>query len=478
MTGTVGNLSWKADTDRPNIVLMLADNIGFGDLGCYGSGGDLRGMPTPNLDDLAEKSLMLTQFFVEPGCTPSRAGLMTGRYSVRSGLNSIIVGGTPSTLQEGELTLAEICKENGYSTGMVGKWHLGEEEQSIPTRQGFDSYRVGILETTDATLYPQTMRRSGLSEDQIEAAQSHIWESNDDGSLRRVRPYDLAYRRHVEGDIADAATSFIKEKSAGDDPFFLYVGWSHVHYPEGAHRDFENRSSSGPYGDMLMEHDHRVGQVVAAVEAAGIRDNTIIIYLSDNGPVQNQVISTDFKGSSPGPFRGEVGDVLEGSLRVPGMVSWPGNIPARKSNEMVSIHDFVPTIAGMLGSSLPDDRPYDGVNQWKFFVGESERSSRDHLITFIGGEIAAVRWKQWRIYPKQVIQSQTNPSSLGVCAYRVEGMGYPSVFHIERDPREEFNVVGTCAWVLGPYMKIVGNYITSIKEHPNPSTFSMTSFTH
>ena len=145
MSNSVGNLAWKADTERPNIVLMLADNIGFGDLGCYGSGGDLRGMPTPNLDDLADKSLMLTQFFVEPGCTPSRAGLMTGRYNVRSGLNSIIVAGTPSTLQAGELTLAEICKENGYSTCMVGKWHLGEEEQSIPTSKGFDPYRVAFL---------------------------------------------------------------------------------------------------------------------------------------------------------------------------------------------------------------------------------------------------------------------------------------------------------------------------------------------
>jgi len=476
MTNSAGNLAWKADTERPNIVLMLSDNIGFGDLGCYGSGGDLRGMPTPNLDDLAEKSLTLTQFFVEPGCTPSRAGLMTGRYSVRSGLNSIIVAGTPSTLQAGELTLAEICKENGYSTCMVGKWHLGEEEQSIPTSKGFDSYRVGILETTDATAYPTTMRRSGMTEEQIEASQAYIWESKDDGSLEAIRPYDLEYRRHIESDIADAATSFIAEKANGDDPFFLYVGWSHVHYPEGANADFIGRSSSGPYGDMLMEHDHRVGQVVAAVEAAGVMDNTIIIYLSDNGPVQQQVISNDFNGSSPGPFRGEVGDVLEGSLRVPGMVSWPGKIPARKSNEMVSIHDFVPTIARMLETELPQDRPYDGVDQWDFFLGNSESSNRNHLMSFLEGEVAAVRWKHWRVYPKQIVESQTNPSSLGVGAYRAEGMGYPALFNIERDPHEQFNVVGVCAWVLGPYMKIVGDYVASLHDHPNPPTFSMTSF--
>ena len=156
--------------ERPNVVLMLADNLGFGDIGAYG-GGAVLGTPTPSLDALAAEGLMLTQFFVEPGCTPSRAGLMTGRYSVRSGLNSIIVAGTPLTLKDEEFTIAELFKKHGYRTGMMGKWHLGQEAQSLPTNQGFDTYQVGILETTDGTLYPESMRRSGLSEAAIEQAQ-------------------------------------------------------------------------------------------------------------------------------------------------------------------------------------------------------------------------------------------------------------------------------------------------------------------
>ena len=139
--------------ELPNVVLMLADNLGFGDIGAYG-GGEILGTPSPNLDSLAADGLMLTHFFVEPGCTPSRAVLMTGRYSVRSGLNSIIVAGTPQTLKDEEFTIAELFKKNGYATGMMGKWHLGQEAQSLPTNQGFDSYGVGILETTDGTLYP------------------------------------------------------------------------------------------------------------------------------------------------------------------------------------------------------------------------------------------------------------------------------------------------------------------------------------
>ena len=152
---------------RPNVVVMLADNLGYGDLGCYGSGGIVRGMPTPNIDGLAADGLMLTQFFVEPGCTPTRAALMTGRHSVRAGLGSIIVAGTPSSLQADEFTMAELFKKNGYATGMVGKWHLGQETQSLPINQGFDTYKVGILETTDGTMYPESMRRTGMDEEAI-----------------------------------------------------------------------------------------------------------------------------------------------------------------------------------------------------------------------------------------------------------------------------------------------------------------------
>mgnify|MGYP001474312793 CR=1 FL=1 len=173
--------------ERPNVLLMLSDNLGYGDIGAHGSGGEIRGIPALKLDHLANDGLMLTQFFVEPGCTPSGAGLMTGRYSVRSGLNSIIVSGTPLTLPDGGFTVAELFKEHGYATGMVGKWHLGQEEQSWPTNQGFDEYRVRILETTDGTLYRESMRRTGMPESAIEKSQPRIWEPDDNGTLKPVR---------------------------------------------------------------------------------------------------------------------------------------------------------------------------------------------------------------------------------------------------------------------------------------------------
>jgi arylsulfatase A-like enzyme len=463
--------------DRPNVVLMLADNMGYGDLGAYGSGGEMRGMPTPRIDELAAEGLMLTQFFVEPGCTPSRAALMTGRHSPRSGLGSIIIAGTPLTLQGDEVTLAELFKSKGYATGIAGKWHLGAEPQSLPINQGFDEYHVGILETTDGTLYPDSMRRSGMPQSAIDAKQPWIWESfAGSDELRKVRPYDLEYRRQIEGDIAQASVDFITRQATAEAPFFLYVGWSQVHYPAWPHPDFAEKSGAGPFGDSVMELDHRTGQVLDAITDAGIEDNTIIIWLSDNGPAQTQATNVDFMGSSPGPFRGEVGDALEGSLRVPGMVRWPGRIPARKSNEMVSIHDFVPTLARIIGAELPDDRPIDGVDQSDFFLGKSAQSARESLITFIEGKIAAVRFREWRIYPRQFVGSLGNPSAMGLSAHRLDGSGFPGIFNIERDPRELWNVVGVEGWVLGEYLRLTGEYLATLEDHPNPPGFSMTKF--
>ncbi len=231
-----------AQDNKPNVVVMLADNLGYGDLGSYGSGGELRGMPTPRIDQLASEGLRLSQFFVEAGCTPSRAALMTGRYSPRSGLGGIIVDGTPATLQDKEVTMAELFKSKGYTTGMVGKWHLGAEQQSVPTSQGFDEYHVGIIQTTDSTLYPDSMKRAGMPQAAIDAAEAWIWESQTGTKvLKKERPFTLEYRRQIEADIAAASVDFIKRQSAAKRPFFLYVGWSNVHYPVLPHPDFEGK---------------------------------------------------------------------------------------------------------------------------------------------------------------------------------------------------------------------------------------------
>ena len=459
--------------ERPNVVLMLADNVGWGDVGAYG-GGEVRGMPTPSLDRLAAEGMQFTQFLVEPGCTPSRAGLMTGRYSVRSGLGTIIIGGTPSTLRSGEVTMAELFKSRGYATAMTGKWHLGAEEQSWPTRQGFDEYHVGVLETSDSTLYRRQMEAAGLPESEIAKVVPRIYESQSDGSLKVVREYTVEYRRQVEGDIAKASVDYIKSHARADKPFFLYVGWTNTHYPNVTSPEFTGKAGH-PYGDSMMELDFRTGQVLDAIKQAGIEDNTIVIWLSDNSASPTLTTPPDaYWGGNNGPFRGELGDPLEGSLRVPGMIRWPGRIKPGKNNQMVSIHDFVPTLAAIIGAELPLDRPYDGVDQSAFLLGKQEKSNRDHLISFVENEIAAVRWGKYRFYPKAFVGSLGNPSIEGLLGLKLEKAGGPDIYDIEADPREQNSLGGTHAWLFGPYMRIIAEYNQSLKMYPNPPGVSLT----
>jgi arylsulfatase A-like enzyme len=460
--------------DKPNVVIMLADNVGYGDIGAYGA-GQVRGMPTPRIDRLASEGLRLTQYLVEPACTPSRTALMTGRYSQRVGLSTVIIAGTPNTLQPGEVTLGELFKSRGYATAAAGKWHLGASEISWPTRQGFDEYHVGVLETTDGTLYRESMQRAGLPEAAIAAAEPYIWESEANGNLRRVRPYTIDYRRQVEGDIAKASVDFIERQAKAKQPFFLYVGFTHTHYPSRSAPEFTGKSRIGNYGDAIMELDYRTGQVLDAIKAAGVEDNTIVLWLSDNAAAPTQGPGED-RGGSNGPFRGELGDALEGSVRTIGMVKWPGRVAPRVSNEMVSVHDIFPTLAGLIGAKLPADRPIDGVDQGAFFGGKQPKSNRESLISFIGEEVAAVRWRNYRVYPKEFASSAGNPAMYGLAGARYEGNGFPAIFNIEADPREENNVVGTSAWVIGPYLKVIGEYLKTLEKDPNPKPVKLTEF--
>jgi arylsulfatase len=457
--------------DKPNVVLMLADNVGYGDIGAYG-GGAMRGMPTPVLDELAAEGMQMTQFLVEPGCTPSRAALMTGRYSVRSGLGTIILGGLRNTLQDEEFTLGEMFKSVGYETAIVGKWHLGFEEQSWPTRQGFDEYKLGVIETSESTLYRPNMERAGLDEAAISQVVPHIYESDARGDLKPVREYTTEYRRQIESDIADAAVDYIKRQSATGKPFFLYVGWTHTHYPSLTAPEFTGKSTHR-YGDAMMELDHRTGQVLQALEDAGIEEDTIVIWMSDNGASPDTAPWPD-KGGNNGPFRGELGDPMEGSIRTAGMIRWPGKIGPGKSNEMVAIHDVLPTLAAIVGAKLPDDRPYDGVDQSAFFLGEQSKSNREHLLTHVNNEVAALRWRHFRIYPKAYTGSFNNPSQEGMLGIQVEKNGGPDIFNIEMDPREEYSISGDNAWVVAQWLRLVAEYNQSLKKYPNPPGVTLT----
>jgi len=468
-----GSMAATQKTDRPNVVLMLADNVGWGDIGAYG-GGEMRGMPTPRIDSIAEEGLHMTQFLVEPGCTPSRAALMLGRYAGRAGLGTIIIGGTPNTLQADEITMAEMFKSQGYATGMIGKWHLGSEEQSWPTRQGFDEYHVGVIETTDGTLYRGHMERQNMPEEFIESVVPRVWESDAKGNMKPVREYTVEYRAQVEGDIAKASIDYIRQHAGWEKPFFLYIGWTHAHYPNVPASEFVGKAGH-PYGDAIMELDYRTGQVLDAIKEAGIEDNTIVIWASDNANGNSQTMPQGYIGANNGPFRGELGDALEGSLRVPGMIKWPGKIPVRKDNGMVSIHDFYPTLASIIGAKMPTDRAIDGIDQSDFFLGKQDDSNREHLITFVNNDLAAVRWRQYRMYPKPFVATFNNPRMEGAMGTRVISNELLHLYNIEMDPREQIVITADNAWVFRHYLRIIGEYKKSLEKYPNPEGVSLTN---
>ncbi len=334
---------------------------------------------------------------------------------------------------------------------------------------------VGVFESTDGTLYRESMQRSGLPEAAIAATEPWIWESDGNGNVKKVRPYTLDYRKQVEGDITNASVDFIQRQAKANNPFFIYIGFTYTHYPIRTAAEFEGKSRIGSYGDAIMELDYRTGQVLDAIKTSGVENNTIVLWLSDNAAAPTAGPS-DTRSGFNGPFRGELGDALEGSIRTVGMIKWPGKIAPRVSNEMMSVHDWFPTLAGFIGGKVPNDRPIDGIDQSAFIIGKQPKSNRESLITFIGEEVAAVRWRAYRIYPKEFIMTTGNPSMTGLAGHRAEGNGFPAIFNIEADPREEVNVVGTNAWVVGPYLKVIGEYMKSLEKYPNPKAVNLTVF--
>ncbi|MBK1879301.1 arylsulfatase [Pelagicoccus mobilis] len=463
--------------EKPNVVIMLADNLGYGDLSCYNGG--IRGkFQTPNIDQLASEGMRFTQFLVEPGCTPSRAGLLTGQYSIRSGMSLVIAPGDGGGLQPDDITIGTALKSVGYNTTYIGKWHLGPNAHSQPQNQGFDQWLYGFKGSTDSTQYNDSMLTTGAPEAFRKAAEVKLLEAKKPGgAAKAIGVYDINYRTQIEADIAEAAEDYIKKQAKKKDPFFLMIGWTRPHFPNDPHPDFEGSSGIGKYGDSVVELDARTGQVLKAIDDAGVRDNTIVIWISDNGATVTATVGDEIGHGSNGPFRGELGDAFEGSIRTAGMIRWPAKIQPSVSNEMISIHDFLPTLANVSGAELPNDRPYDGVDQTDWLTGEKAESNRDHLITFIGDRIAAVRWNQWRLYPMVVNAStDTNPVIAGYLGKAEETNGFPRIYNIEADPREmQDTLVSGNAWVLAMYSKLIAQYKATLKEYPNPPAPNMTN---
>jgi len=472
-----------ADT-KPNVVFILADNVGYGDLGPYG-GGILRGAPTPRADQLAREGLRLTQFLVEPSCTPSRAALMTGQYSIRNGLSLISLPEGPNQLSAKAYTMGQLFRDAGYATAIFGKWHLGENPQSLPAAHGFDEF-YGIPPNTSwsdsLTVSLATMTHSfDAPESALIEKGPWIMQQKAGGPMQRVKPFTPEVRAEIDDDLTDRSIEFMKRQVVAGKPFFLYLPFSMGHAPNYPSKRFAGKSRIGNYGDKMMEGDYHVGQVLDALKALKIENNTIVVFASDNGPSGWILRELGNLGSpdmgSPGPFRGELGEATEGSVRTFCFIRWPGHIaPNTTSYAMFSEMDFMPTFAAILGAKLPTDRPIDGVDQTAVLSGKSEKGGRESLLTFIGPDLVAVRWKQWRFYFKDMALTGTGQQMLGGLYTTSSPMYLPKVYNIEMDPHEDLDVGGNYVFMAGPAYKALEEYQRSLKKYPNPPAPKLTNF--
>ncbi|MCP5059219.1 MAG: arylsulfatase [bacterium] len=449
----LGGVAWLAiagvalaDERPPNIVLMLSDNLGFGEIGIYG-GGVLRGAPTPRLDQLAAEGLRLTNFNVEVECTPSRSALMTGRMPVRSGTWRAGTPGLPGGLPPWEITVAEMLADVGYDTAIFGKWHLGDSPGRYPTDQGFDEW-WGFPFSTNVATY-----RDHVGFDAEAATVPHLLEGRKGEAVSKVEPYTVENRPLIDERIVEKSVSYIQEHAGEEEPFFLFVSWSLVHHPYLPHPDFDGKSGNGAFSDVMVEHDHRVGQIVDAVEAAGIAENTIVLYLSDNGPdaAYYPVVSNS------GAYRGYLGSAFEGSVRTPMMARWPGHIePGSVSNEIVALIDLFPTLAKLAGGEVPDDRAFDGIDQSPLLLGETEKSARESVLFFSGRTLLAAKWRRFKIF-----MAGDDPAPRDRSWRRLWA---PRVFNVEQDPREEVDIGTSSLWILEPLMKKVYPFLFSVAQ--------------
>ncbi len=429
--------------NKPNVVLIFPDNIGMGEVNAYGG---VRGVPTPNIDKIGHEGIRLTNFNVEYSCTPSRIAILTGRYATRTGDDYF------SGITLWENTLAEQLKTAGYATAVFGKWDISNDNwlgKREPTYQGFDEW-YGIPETSHLSQFT-TMK--GFPKDR-EAP--YIWESVAGQMAQKVKPFDLATRRTVDREAAERSVNFIRKNAEKKKPFFLYYPMTQLHFPALPHPDKAGTTGAGDMGDAMADVDYNVGLILKELEKLGIEKNTIVIWCSDNGAEMRR----PWRGTS-GPWRGFYNSAMEGGVRTPCVIRWPGHIKSGQvSNEMLHEVDLFTTIAAAAGVPYtPADRKIDGVNQLPFLEGNQKNSNRESAIFMSrNGGVMAVKWRDWKFwYNFKTEIPDADPDNL------------VRLFDLRVDPQEEIDVKDQYPWVVGIMDAIVKEYELSLVQYPRVS---------
>ncbi len=369
---------------KPNFVVIFADDLGYGDLGVYGS----ETIRTPNLDRMAAEGMRFTDFYASaPFCSPSRASLLTGRYPVRAGVPYVLFPTEQTGLAQAEITIAEILSDAGYATAAIGKWHLGWPRPFRAQRHGFDFF-YGLPYSNDMLKWKAT---------EILRAQHAFWELpllNDDETVEAPVNQHTLTKRYTE-----RAVRFIKENR--NRPFFLYFPHTFPHNPQYASEDFEGHSPHGLYADTVEELDWSVGEILRTLRELDLDEKTLVVFTSDNGPTRGGGGRWGHRssGGSAGGLRANKGTTFEGGMREPGNFRWPGKITAGTvSSQLASILDLLPTLAELAGVDAPDDRVIDGRSIADLLLGTKDSLAEEPFFYYFGTQLQAIRLGRWKLF--------------------------------------------------------------------------------
>jgi len=453
---------------RPNIIYILADDIGWGELGSF-SGGAVRGTPTPNLDEMAREGMKFMSHYSEPSCTPTRLALLTGRHPVRTGVDMVLWPGNKQGLADGEVTVAEVLSDAGYSTAMFGKWHVGELEEHAPERQGFDYAYYGLYNgkpfswaTMNHHYSAEVMTGNPFEYDFTGTIEDYeketgidvpgIFEGVKGKGRKEVKPLGLTSMPDMERESIKRIKQYIRDQADADKPFFVYWA-SYAQQMAASPKEFRGRPGydiTNLQSAELAQHDDYMQQLLDTLREEGIAENTLVIWVSDNGPMY-----AFWPNSGYSWLRGQKGQVYEGGVRTPGFAWWPGTIKEEQTiHDMISTTDLFATAARIAGAEkkVPSDRVIDGIDQSALLLSGEGHGRRDYIFHYNGNQLGAVRMGDIKMHIK--------PQSQG-------GLPNVEVYNIIRDPAEKFDSMYQYLAKVVPFQRLIAAHKKLIEKYPH-----------
>jgi arylsulfatase len=455
----------KRTGKRPNILILVVDDLGYGDVGAYG-GGEALGAPTPNIDRLAREGLRLTSTYAQPTCTPTRAALNTGRLPVRSGLLMPALLNDKADISS-EILAAKLLSTAGYRTGLSGKWHLGEKDGTRPWQVGFDEFE-GFLGVVNAYQEEHPVASDVANDAALLAelrsmpASRDLWRATKTGGGQSIGQINWENSRDLDQKFAEFSEGFIRRAAKDGKPFYLSHNFSKVHYFNNPSRRFVGRSATKDvFRDSVVEVDDIVGRLTRLLEDLKIADNTLVFFTSDNGPEEDS-----YPESGVTPFRGAKGMTTEGGVRVPGIFWWPGMIKGgRVSDGLFDMTDMFNTSLALGGvdvsKSIPSDRYIDGIDQTGFLLADNGQTAREAVYYYNADMFAGVRWRYYKMALSELEVGSGNVRDFGgLDNIRTVTPMNGFMYNLYIDPRERKSILIEKGWApsyaLGPLLAVHG----------------------